>query len=203
MTVAVQLMTLAAYARHRGCDEKAVRKAIAEGRITAIERDGRKWIDPEVADIQWAKNTRARADSTKAAAAPPAESPAGDDLTYQSSRARREAAEAQLAELSLAKELGKVIERDRSVSMALTAFRSLRDGGMVLGRKLATRLAPMTDAREIQLAIDAAQRELFTVFATRTLPALIEQLAGPAAADINCAVESPTADQADQVEATA
>lgn len=56
----VQLLTLAAYSRHRGCDEKAVRKAIAENRITAIERDGRKWIDPEVADIQWARNTRPR-----------------------------------------------------------------------------------------------------------------------------------------------
>ncbi len=67
--VAVELITLAAYARHRGCDEKAVRKAIAEGRITAIERDGRKWIDRDVADIQWARNTRARAGAGAGAAA--------------------------------------------------------------------------------------------------------------------------------------
>ena len=59
--MAVQLLSKAAYARHRGCDEKAVRKAIAERRISLI--DGK--IDPEVADIQWAKNTRARADSKR------------------------------------------------------------------------------------------------------------------------------------------
>src|SRR3989344_8607738 len=63
--MAVQLLSKAAYARRRGCDEKAVRKAIAEGRISLI--DGK--IDPEVADIQWAKNTRARADSKRTAGA--------------------------------------------------------------------------------------------------------------------------------------
>ena len=59
----VTLITPTAYARHRGCDEKAVRKAIAAGRISTI--DGK--IDPAVADIQWAQNTRARADSRRKA----------------------------------------------------------------------------------------------------------------------------------------
>ena len=68
--MAVQLLTKSAYARHRGCDEKAVRKAIAEGRISTI--DGK--IDPEVADIQWARNTRARADSRRAGTVDPAAS---------------------------------------------------------------------------------------------------------------------------------
>ena len=57
--MAVTLITKAAYARHRGCDEKAVRKAIAAGRISTING----LIDKDVADIQWARNTRARADS--------------------------------------------------------------------------------------------------------------------------------------------
>ena len=67
--MAVTLLTKSAYARHRGCDEKAVRKAVAEGRISTIERDGKQLIDPAVADIQWAANTRARADSASKAAA--------------------------------------------------------------------------------------------------------------------------------------
>ena len=43
-----------AYARHRGCAENAVRKAIASGRIS-LEPDGT--IDPAKADAEWAANT--------------------------------------------------------------------------------------------------------------------------------------------------
>ncbi len=42
------------YAAHRGCNESAVRKAIARGRITLTE-DGR--IDPARADREWAAHT--------------------------------------------------------------------------------------------------------------------------------------------------
>jgi len=38
----------------------AVKRAIDAGRITTVDQDGRRMIDPEVADIQWAKNTRAQ-----------------------------------------------------------------------------------------------------------------------------------------------
>lgn len=56
--MAVQLARQGGLRAAPGLRQKAVRKAIAEGRISTI--DGK--IDPEVADIQWAKNTRARAD---------------------------------------------------------------------------------------------------------------------------------------------
>jgi hypothetical protein len=169
------------YARHRGNDEKAVRKAIAEGRITAMEINGRKMIDAAVADIQWAQNTRARADSRKARKEAASTGPA-DDASYAALRTRREAAEAQMAELALAKELGNVIEREPAVSAVFTAFRALRDGGLVIGRKLAANVAAMNDAREVQAAIDTAQRELFDTFSRRTLPALLAKL-GPEAAE--------------------
>ncbi len=42
------------YATHRGVSEKAVRKAIAAGRIT-VEADDT--IDPAKADVQWATQT--------------------------------------------------------------------------------------------------------------------------------------------------
>lgn len=45
------------YARHRGCSQTAVRKAIKDGRIEPLP-DGR--IDPIKADEQWARNTRRR-----------------------------------------------------------------------------------------------------------------------------------------------
>jgi len=176
--MAVTLLSKSAYARHRGCDEKAVRKAIAEGRITPIVREGRELIDPVVADIQWEQNTRARVDSQRpSSSAGQGKEVAGTDQgreAYNDARTRREAAEADLAELNLAKELGRVIDRDRAVAITVSAFRLLRDGGMVMGRKLASQLAAMTDSREIQLLIDGAQREHYTTFAVRTLPPLIE-----------------------------
>jgi hypothetical protein len=174
--------TTSEYARHRGNDEKAVRKAIAEGRITAMEINGRKMIDAAVADIQWAQNTRARADSRKARKEA-ASTGSADEASYAALRTRREAAEAQMAELALAKELGQVIEREPAVSAVFTAFRALRDGGLVIGRKLAANVAAMNDTREVQAAIDAAQRELFDTFSRRTLPALLAKLAGPQAGE--------------------
>lgn len=182
-------MTVSEYARHRGCDEKAVRKALAEGRITRTVQ-ARRCIDPEVADIQWAKNTRARADSggkTKpagttvagAAASAPDGAP-GDD--YSSSRARRERAEAAMAELELAKISGKVLDREGGLRAVYTKFRELRDSCMVLGRKLSPKLAAMSDEREIRIAVDRAVSEVFETFARRSLQSLADNLNGAPAA---------------------
>lgn len=53
------MLSIRAYARHRGVSHTAVQKAIDSGRISVIPgKNGRVKIDPEVADIQWAKNTR-------------------------------------------------------------------------------------------------------------------------------------------------
>lgn len=188
----VELITQAEYARRRGVAKSAVAKAVKEGRITLIEGK----VDPAVADIQWARNTRARADSRPASAdlvagkgvvavagrsslvGPSVGFGGGFDESYHAARARREAAEAQIAELELARALEKVIEVGPAMAAVFTAFRSLRDAGMVLGRKLASQLAPMADAREIQHAIDAAQREIFDTFARKTLPGLLAKVAG-------------------------
>jgi len=174
---AAEHITPTEYARRRGCDEKAVRKAMAEGRITPFMVNGRKMLDPKVADIQWSANTRARADS-----APTAQSAntrqrgegqrASDD--YNAARTRRELAEAERSEIELAKARGQLVETDRVVVAVFTAFRQLRDGGMVVGRKLASRLATMSDARDIQHAIDEEMRELFGTFGARTVPGILQ-----------------------------
>jgi hypothetical protein len=55
----LQLLSLRAYARLRGVNLSAVQKAIASNRISVmLDEKGRKKIDPAVADIQWAQNTR-------------------------------------------------------------------------------------------------------------------------------------------------
>lgn len=186
--MAVTYITKAAYARHRGCDEKAVRKAIAEGRISTVERDGKQLIDPAVADIQWAANTRARADSASrppaqpSAPAGPRNGPSGppgpvDGVPrYDVTRAKREDVELRRAELLLAEDEKRVIAREPAVTATFTAFRQLRDEAMQVGRRVSARCASMTDAREIQLLIDEAMRDVLGSFATRTLASLAQRI---------------------------
>lgn len=120
-----QLVSLRAYARHRqqlglvGQTLPAVRKAIASGRITAIEGK----IDPEVADIQWAAHTDAvqQARGARGGHAPkPVPSgqveampgPFGVSTgrgAYFDERARREKIEADMAEIELARLRGELV----------------------------------------------------------------------------------------------
>lgn len=187
--MAVQLMSKAAYARHRGCDEKAVRKAIAEGRISLI--DGK--IDPEVADIQWAKNTRARADSkrTAGAAATDAGSPLLDGQTGSSSpdstpsapassgyadyRAMREKADAEMAVRANLKDAGLLVERAQVQRGTFDVVRAFRDSVMVIGQRAAPRCIGLADSREIEHVITDETRKALEGFEARMAALLPNQ----------------------------
>lgn len=176
--MAVRLLSKAAYARHRGCDEKAVRKAISEGRISTI--DGK--IDPEVADIQWAKNTRARADSARAVAGNGAEAgqgmpgasdaPGGPDSApavpgYADYRAIREKAEAEMAQRANAKDAGLLVERSRVERGMYDVMRAFRDSVMTIGQRSAPRCIGLADARDIEHVITDETRKALEGFETR------------------------------------
>ena len=176
--MAVRLLSKAAYARHRGCDEKAVRKAIAEGRISAI--DGK--IDPEVADIQWAKNTRARGDSGRTVAGnaveagqgmPAAsEAPSGPESGpaapgYADYRAIREKAEAEMAQRANAKDAGLLVERARVERGMYDVMRAYRDAVMVVGQRAAPRCIGLADARDIEHVITDETRKALEGFEAR------------------------------------
>jgi hypothetical protein len=128
------LLSLRAYARHRaelglpGTSHKAVQKAVAAGRIR-LSPDGK--VDSDEADRLWAANTdesqrrnlaqegrtapvprapRPEVERPAPPAVPEAEPPAPDGGVpdYAASRARREAAEAALAELELGEKRGQL-----------------------------------------------------------------------------------------------
>ncbi|WP_428419206.1 elements of external origin [Methylibium sp.] len=175
--MAVNLITPTAYARHRGCDEKAVRKAIAANRISLI--DGK--VDPAVADIQWEQNTRARirrqapaaapaapqapADAQPAAGGPdsPPVAPAAGD-SYSDHRSRREKAEAERAELEVKKMAGRLVERDKVEAAVFDLFRSLRDRVMAVPRRCAPTVLGMPEVREIELAMEDELRRALDAF---------------------------------------
>ena len=147
-------LTLTAYAALRGCSVKSVSRAIATGRLVAsvgrTDRNQPVILDPELADREWAANTRQRADGqapvvafarqgtpspkqsdganarerTVDAGASPAPdttyhsaSPPGAIPDLNTSRqireaalARRDTAHADLAELELARERGRLVD---------------------------------------------------------------------------------------------
>ena len=153
----VNLITQAQYARHRGCSKVAVGKAVKAGRISLVNG----LIDPAVADIQWQANTRARVSqaaqpqlvldgtaSTRLDAAPA--EPEKKDDGYWDSRSRREAAEAERAELSLAEDKGQLIRVEAVKSALGTVFSTTRDALLQIPARLSALLAAESDPATVQ-----------------------------------------------------
>ena len=160
----VILLTQAEYAKHRDCSAVAVHKAVKAGRISLI--DGK--IDPAVADIQWAQNTRARVTARPAPAA--ADAPAqpqaplsGQDASdarpgdedYWQSRSRREAAEASIAELKRDELTGELIRTEVVRAGMASILAATRDRLM----QLPVRLAPVLAAESDQAKVHDLVRE--------------------------------------------
>ena len=181
----VELISQAEYARRRGVAKSAVAKAVSEKRITLI--NGK--VDPAVADIQWAQNTRARADSGRTGAQtgasqgqttlteenasegrePPATAE-GDD--YQSLRVRRERAAVEAAERENAKEAGRLVEREPVERATFDAFRALRDAVMSIPPRAAAKVLGMSEAREIERVFREELRAAFEAAQGRLLERL-------------------------------
>ena len=166
-------MTQKEYARHRGCSPVSVHKAIRAGRISLI--DGK--IDPAVADIQWAANSRARAPARKAVdlvavstsspspgdAAPPdaAVSPPadGNPNDYWDARSRRETAEAAIAEMKEAEMRGTLIRADSVRTSWANKISTARDALLQIPHRLAPVLAAETEIERVAELIEAELRQ--------------------------------------------
>lgn len=176
-------MNGAQLARELGVRSQAVYDLIKRGRI---ERDSDGLIDFEKAKATIAARVRAFGKTAAAvvASAPTpglaGPSPASKDiLAYQAARAMREQEEALRARTNRLKDERRLIDRDATLGAVFTAFRTLRDQAMPLGRRVAARVATMTDARDIQDLIDAEMRLIFQQFAEKTLATAAGRIAGP------------------------
>lgn len=169
---AVRLITKSEYARHRGCAPGAVTAAIGSGRITTVVKDGRELIDPEVADIQWERNTQTQKRNGRTGQSastqtdmitptprvdsptePPTEPTARYDV--QEARAKRETHEANLAMMREQKEAGQLLERERVIKAAVDAGAQLR-ASLERLPTLSLELAAMQDPAQINLRLSQA-----------------------------------------------
>lgn len=121
------------------------------------------------AALSWkAENVRARAGGK--AGAGKGDGKAGDGADkpaaggYGDHRARREAAEADRAEILALREHERTLLREPAERAIFDAFRGLRDAGFQAMRDVAPTVRDMTEVREIQLTLEDALRQAFLSF---------------------------------------
>lgn len=164
-----ELLTITEYAKRRGVSQPAVTKAIKAGRITVVESDGKKLIDPDVADIQWAKNTRAKASNIEhvygCEVGAEGDGIEADVYDIKAARAKREYHEANIAEMRERKEASELVEANAVNKAAIDAGAMLRHALESLPGKLSATLAAVDDAEEIRESL------------TREVDAILQDLA--------------------------
>ena len=167
------LLSLRAYAKHRGVSLAAVQKAIRSARITTTESGS---IDSDRADAEWNAKTRPgqkRADRPEAVAnvAPfvePSRSDSGNGgLDYFRARAVRENYLARLAKIEFEEKTAKLISRDEVQVAAFTKARTVRDNLLNIPDRLAATLAAESDSDKVHQML------------TEEIRKALDDLAGP------------------------
>ena len=148
------LLSQAEYARSRkrrglpGGTREAVRRAVADGRISCTGTD--KLIDPDVADGQWEKNTRLRilVDGLRRPSLKKKSAQVLDQVVtepaYVQHRVRREAAQAERAEIETAKLNGNMVMRDDVDRAWFEIGREFRDQVQTCARRIASEVAGLS-----------------------------------------------------------
>ncbi|MGY6278007.1 hypothetical protein [Methylomonas sp. MgM2] len=158
----VKLMNKSEYGRHRGVTHAAVNRAVKSGRISLI--DGK--IDPNVADIQWAANTKMKLSPANAKALPvaeqinavPQQQHTGEDYLHW--KTRRERAESIRAEQAQELEAGNLVYKDDTQRAAKNAARMMRDQLLSVPARLAGELAAISDTVVIEQKIRSELRSV-------------------------------------------
>lgn len=150
-----KLVSFRGYAKHRGVSPEAVSKAVESGRITTVtDENGKRLIDPEKADLEWARNTQSskRYNPTKGEMAQGKKKPdpeEGDPAlsqvlqgpSYAQSRAIREAYAARLAKLEYEEKTEKLIPVDKVKVDAFKLARTVRDAILNIPDRISNELA--------------------------------------------------------------
>lgn len=154
-------LSLRAYAKLRGVSPEAVSKAISTGRLresVTTVGGAPKIADAELADREWGANTQQRVDQP--AAASPRDPP--EYIAHRTARegaaARRELAQARLAELELGEREDKLIPIDVARRDVVDKFTLVRTRLLGIPARLAQRLPELAGGEVVQL-IDELLRE--------------------------------------------
>ena len=164
--------SLAAYAAHAGVSAPYVTKLRAAGRLVLIQDGDRPIVDFEASDRRVHDTAQLGSENNGSnARGARRERLATNSLAdesmaslYRRSQARREAANALLAEIEVETAKARLVERSTVESAVFEAFRALRDRVMAAPRRCAPTVAPLTDLREIEAVIADELRRSFEAF---------------------------------------
>ena len=170
-----KMMSLRAYAVHRGCNPGVVSNAIATGRLgdaaTKNDLNGEWVINVEAADRNWKENTRPLAN--RRAAQERTEDFAADDggedetsanyfkarALREAAAARTEAAKADIAELDLAKRQGELVDAAEARAAVVDAFTRTKTHLLGVGSKLRQR-CPHLDPADVRVVTELIREAL-------------------------------------------
>jgi hypothetical protein len=174
------LLSIRGYAKHRGCTEGAVRKAIERGKITAFGSGKETRIDPASADVEWAANTRVPA-RRKSEGAHPEGTQVRTDMRERYAREiegaakspeskaeaerRKEIALANIREHEERVKTSSVVDRQAVVDGWFTVCRAARDQALGIRDRLIARLFLTPEQadvvrEELQLFLTALSKEV-------------------------------------------
>ena len=155
------ILSQRAYARHRGVMVSAVQKAIDSGRISTLP-DGQ--IDSDLADKEWARNTRQQVK-------PHRRRQEGDDIDafganqYTKARAVREHYQARLAKIEYEERVAKLVPKDEVQVAAFNKFRQFRDHILNIPDRVAAMVAAETEAAKCYEVLATEIRRALNEFA--------------------------------------
>lgn len=166
------LTSIATWAKSVGISRQQGYEAVKRCGIPVIDGD----VDPEYATYLYDKLTRKRANGNRAeplaGAAVPAAAAGVEGSTppakvpgYDTSRARREAAEAETSEIKLAELAGKFLLKTEVDSCLFEIARSLRDGLNNCARRIAADVASLNTVEACETAIEREHGALLATVA--------------------------------------
>ena len=154
------VMSQRAYARHRGMAISTVQKAIDTGRISTLENG---LIDSDVADVEWKRNTKTRANDPVDREGD--ESDVFGAAQYNKARAVREHYQARLAKLEYEQKVASLVSRDEVKIAAFNTMRQFRDAMLNIPDRLAAMLAAETEAAKCYEILATEIRKALNDFA--------------------------------------
>ena len=169
------LVTFSEFAYIKGCSKGAVTHA-CKSRIAGavVEKDGKKWLDRDLALELWRKNTLKNNNAIVDEADDVEVSPPADERELKArvnalpddaipelneSRARREHYQAELAKLQVTQQRGELVPADEVQKSAFQVGRSVREALANLADRLSHQLAGETDPVVIHQLLSDEHRD--------------------------------------------
>ncbi len=143
-------ISIAAYAKLRGCDPQTVRRAREDGRLSKaaapVDRHGRpQGIVVEIAEVEWPREAGGANGAATAGVAPPEPDPFALRLTE--ARVLKAEAAAQKAQIDTQKALGDLVDAHAAKGRSEELFRRVRDTILAAGRNAGPKAIGMTESQ--------------------------------------------------------